>query len=87
MNLKSLGSNQTQITTEKYHILISYETPVACIDRADGKAYQTEKKWSRTTSKHIKAYMNSTMQSGIEIKRKAALRPQEMFDRLLEEVK
>jgi len=56
MNLKQIGSNQTEITTAKGNrVLYSYETPVAAW--TEQGAVRTSTKWSMTTSKHINAYL------------------------------
>ena len=74
MKLKPLGANQTTVTTNGgLTILFSYETPVACI--MDGKAFKTDKHWSKTTSKHINQWLKEF--SAIDIK------PQASFNNLL----
>jgi hypothetical protein len=74
MKLQPLGANQTTITTNTgMTILFSYETPVACI--VNGKAFKTDKQWSRTTSKHINKWLECY--DWVDIK------PQSMFDNLL----
>jgi hypothetical protein len=63
MILNTLGANQTQITLNGDVILFSYNTPVACyisrvtnnIDIPQGW-YKTNKKHSKTTSKHINSW-------------------------------
>jgi hypothetical protein len=57
MRVKSLGANQTEIITDNYIILVSYETPVAYFDRVNDKVYRTSKKWSVTTSRHINKWL------------------------------
>jgi hypothetical protein len=61
MNLRPIGANQTEITIESHYgmpirILFSYSTPVAVSDMA-GLCFVTDKFYSRTTSKHIKAWL------------------------------
>jgi hypothetical protein len=60
MTVNQLGSNQTQInqTIENTNVsvLYSYDTPVAI--KANGKAYVTTRFFSRTTSKHINAWVS-----------------------------
>lgn len=73
MKIKSLAANQTVILTKKAEILVSYETPVAA--KINGSFFKTDKKWSKTTSKHI----NSFFDGG-----KAEEKPQSFFDNLLE---
>lgn len=57
MNIKPIGSDQTELHLQDYVILFSYETPVAYLHRGSGKYYRTSKKWSRTTSKHINQWL------------------------------
>lgn len=52
MLLKKIGNNMNEIVLSNGdQVLISYETPVACIK--EGELYYTNKKWSQTTTKHI----------------------------------
>lgn len=59
MKVKPIGSNQTEVHKDNGTvILFSYETPVAAYNlrpHEDGgfAGIRTDKKWSRTTSKHI----------------------------------
>lgn len=76
MKVKSLGENQTQVTIGLIEVLVSYQTPVAVYDHGNHKAYRTEKKWSRTTSKHINAWFDNNK----DVKEL----PQEYFDNLME---
>lgn len=71
MKLNNLGSNQNEVTIGEATILFSYNTPVAC--NMGGKFYRTAKSWSRTTSKHINAWLAGA---------KAEEKPQEFFDGL-----
>ncbi len=73
MKLKKVGSNMTEISAGDMTVLFSYDTPVACNIAGDGW-YRTEKKWSKTTSRHINKWLN-----GIT----AAEKPQEFFDKLM----
>ena len=58
MTLKPIAANQTQLTTNSGNvILFSYQTPVAA-QLASGGFVRTEKKWSRTTSKHINQWLD-----------------------------
>ena len=59
MKLSQVGSNQTLLTfPNEDEVFFSYETPVAgwiC-----GKGYwRAERKYSRTTSKHVNQYANT----------------------------
>jgi hypothetical protein len=79
MKLIPCGSNQNQVNIGNKAILFSYQTPVAAVDLSNGTglALKTEKKWSRTTSKHINNWLATKSFSGI------ATRPQEFFDNLV----
>jgi hypothetical protein len=75
MKLVNLGANVTELVTGNRSILVSYETPVAL--HIEGVGYiVTEKKWSRTTSKHINQFLGGDKPHKTE--------PQEYFDALLE---
>ncbi len=59
--LRKLGSNQTEIEfTSPYHgrvkLLFSYNTPVA-LEYPDKTAHRTKTKYSKTTTRHINAWM------------------------------
>jgi hypothetical protein len=58
MSLKVLGSNQTQVTkSDGTRILFSYNTAVAAY--VPGRGYiRTATSYSRTTSKHIGAWLS-----------------------------
>jgi hypothetical protein len=60
MSLKVLGSNQTQITkSDGTRILFSYSTPVAAY--VPGRGYiRTATSYSKTTAKHINAWLSGT---------------------------
>ena len=73
MNIKPIGSNQTELHINGATILFSYETPVAAW--IDGQYYKTEQKWSRTTSKHINAWAHLPVS-----------KPQEFFNELVKGV-
>lgn len=61
--LRQLGSNQTLLILNKdqgpmVEVLFSYETPVAAW--SSNRCYmQSDKHYSRTTDKHIRAYLGS----------------------------
>ena len=57
MKVKSIGSNQTEVTASGCRVLYSYETPVA-LESPSGKYYKTDRKWSVTTSKHINKFVS-----------------------------
>ena len=56
MKVKSIGSNQTEVTSNGCRVLYSYETPVA-LQGPSGKYYKTDRKWSVTTSRHINKWV------------------------------
>ena len=58
MVLHNLGSNKTEIETEKYIVLFSYNTPVACYEKENHKYFKTAEKFSVTTSKHVTLWLN-----------------------------
>lgn len=84
MNLKPLASNMTELQHGWYTTLFSYQTPVATIFWYGNeiKAYQTEKKWSATTTRHINKWLGLHPEAS-----EVQLKPQEFFDNLLSEVK
>ena len=59
MQVKSIGSNQTQVSANGCRVLYSYETPVA-LEAPSGKYYKTDQKWSVTTSKHINRFVGGS---------------------------
>lgn len=72
MKLNCIGSNQNEVTLGNGTVVFfSYSTPVAA--RIGGGAFRTDKKWSRTTSKHINHWLN-----GATVEEK----PQAWFDSL-----
>ena len=54
MQLKQLGPNMTELIFPGVSVLFSYETPVAGYKRT---LFKTERKYSRTTTKHINKYL------------------------------
>ena len=66
MQLKNIGSNQTELTISQTKILFSYNTPVAAMNltpefhaQHGAGMIKTSRKWSATTSKHISAWCGS----------------------------
>tara|TARA_B100001093_G_C26529889_1_gene885551 strand:- start:225 stop:464 length:240 start_codon:yes stop_codon:yes gene_type:complete len=57
MKIKKLGSNKMTLSFDKYEILVSYETPVACYYN-NGKCIRTKENHSRTTQKQITQYFD-----------------------------
>ena len=81
MKVTPIGSNMTQIDTEKYEILFSYQTPVAFVktvwnEDIQKKYFKTNKRWSVTTTKHINKWLNGN---------KAQIIDQTILDSLLED--
>jgi len=73
MQLIPISPNQNEVITAHARILFSYQTPVAA--SVDGKWFRTAQKWSKTTSKHINAWIAG---------RTAETKPQEFFADLYE---
>ena len=83
MQLKNLGEHKNELRlgdNSDTRILISYETPVAYCQMYNGAThyFQTEKKWSRTTTKHIRQWLNDNPSDG-----SAMFVPQSSLDLLL----
>jgi hypothetical protein len=55
--IKKHGNNETQIIYKDFHLFFSYDTPVAAYDESEGVIYTTTKKYSRTTTAHIKKWI------------------------------
>lgn len=65
MKLKQVKNNMTEVSlTENVKVLFSYETPVAMYDAETGYFHRTNKYWSRTTSKHINAWVRYLRDTG-----------------------
>ena len=65
MILRQLGSNQTELSLNNGNsIFFSYETPVAGFDSEDG-FFKTETYYSKTTSRHINAYLGDVKASEV----------------------
>lgn len=74
MKLTTLGSNQTQLELSNgTQVLFSYNTPVAAFSSEFGWI-KTDKYHSKTTSKHINAWVNIYSVRTV---------PQEMLDDLV----
>lgn len=75
MKLTPLGSNRNEVELRNgLKVLFSYKTPVAY--KEGYQYYKTSTKWSRTTSRHIKQWLNGS--SAIEV-------PQEDIYNLVDE--
>ena len=71
MKLKPISANMTELAlTDGTLVLFSYETPVA--SWKDGLFSVTDKKWSKTTTRHINKWAHC-----------AILQPQDYFDNLV----
>jgi hypothetical protein len=81
MNLNPIKANMTELVLNDYRILFSYKTPVAMQDRRTKEFYQTNKKWSQTTTRHINQWVSDNLGFGAKYK------PQEYFYNLIAEVK
>ncbi len=56
MKLRNVGSNMTEVETDKARILFSYSTPVAAY--VQGRGYvKTAKHYSTTTTRHINKWL------------------------------
>ena len=82
MKLKPIGTNQNELTLENGTvILFSYQTPVAAFNNRPHEnggfsLCKTEKKWSKTTSRHINNWASLGNSNDIPTK------PQEFFNNL-----
>jgi len=57
LNLKNIGSNQTEVRTKAGRGLMSYSTLVAV--ECDRGVFYAEEKFSVTTSRHINAWLRA----------------------------
>jgi hypothetical protein len=60
MQLKSIGSNQTELETNGIAVLFSYSTPVAAL-LPSGRYVKTSTKYSVTTTKHVNQWLVGVM--------------------------
>lgn len=76
MKLNPIKSNMTELQfADGSSVLFSYETPVAaCMNYT---FYKTDKKWSRTTSRHINQWLQGCT---------AEEKDQEFFDNLVRKI-
>ena len=86
MNLTPISNNMNVLTlNDVTEVLFSYKTPVALKAWKDGIGntfMKTDKKWSSTTTRHIKQFFGSfLLDSNIKTM------SQEYFDSLISEVK
>ena len=57
MKIKIVGANQTEVHMTDSVVFFSYETPVAA--QINGQYFVTDRKFSRTTTKHINSWLES----------------------------
>lgn len=77
--LKQISHHSTEITLSDGKLLYSYNTPVAMFNNLENKYYKTNKKWSKTTSKHI----NSWIPKNAVVEEK----DQDYFNKFVQEIK
>ena len=82
MKIKNTGSNTTEVHLQGLILLISYETPVAWYDDTCNVCWVTEKKWSRTTSRHINKFVKQCGGEGLVMEA-----PQEDLDLLYKNIR
>jgi hypothetical protein len=58
MKLRPIGPNVNEVTVGELTVLFSYQTPVAAFVPGEGYLV-TDKKWSKTTSRHINKWLAS----------------------------
>lgn len=78
MKVRQIGPNRTEVNTDQYSILVSYQTPVAYLDKSGTGFFRTSKKWSVTTSKHINQWLDGAKSQTVD---------QSVLDGLLEGLK
>ena len=71
MRISVPGSNQLELETRAHRIFFSYETPVAFHVKSTGRWFRSKFKpdgarWSRTTVKHINAWLNRAGPNHVE---------------------
>lgn len=72
LELKPMGANKTLLVCNGMKVLFSYKTPVAC--EIGLRYYKTSYKFSKTTTKHINAWLDGV---------KAEEKEQEFFHALV----
>lgn len=77
MELKNIGANKTELNVDGVVILFSYSTPVAAfvstVSNLPAGWYKTNKKHSKTTSKHVNQWYSGEYQE----------KDQQWFDNLI----
>ena len=66
LKLNPIKANMTEVEIGDKTVLFSYKTPVAYFDVELMTYYKTNKKWSRTTSKHINQWIPDNGEVRIE---------------------
>lgn len=74
LQINPIASNMTELSFNNGLVLFSYETPVAAY--INNVFYATEKKWSKTTSRHINKWLDG---------HKAEVKPQDFFDNMVKQ--
>lgn len=77
MKLKTLGANMNEVTLGETVVFFSYNTPVAAFTPGIGLV-MTEKKWSKTTSRHINKWRALVAPTAT-----VTTKPQEYFDSMV----
>ena len=55
--IRKHGMLETEIIYKDFHLFFSYDTPVAAYDESEGVIYVNDKKYSRTTTAHVKKWI------------------------------
>ena len=69
MNLKSLGKNQTVVTSIFGLLFFSYSTPAAAFLAGGAEFVQTSEHYSATTVRHINAWLRSHGQNPATVRK------------------
>jgi hypothetical protein len=77
MILKKIGENETEVKIGGLEILFSYNTPVAVIKTNEPIYFETSKKFSVTTTKHINKWWRK---KGIEVLSPVMVEQEELED-------
>ena len=57
MRIKAITPKQTEVLNDKANVLVSYSTPVAAYLLSSYEYVRTSKFYSKTTSRHINAWL------------------------------
>lgn len=74
LRLRPLGPNRNEVEIGDWLVLFSYQTPVCAVHQSTGEAIRTDKRWSNTTSRHVKQWLG-----GVDAK----VVPQETLEKLI----